>query len=159
MESIVSETDSTASFLYSLIMDYFSSFILLACPCVCVYLCFPLSFMFSPQARAPQEGGVKAEVLSHCFFCFFSPPLHSHSSLLLPDLPLKHPCFCFIKSGFFLCVCVHCDFFSSLQPPPPPPPQRARSEPGYRVPPPQPADVRTPRDTLIQLLPIRKTPS
>lgn len=128
--------------------------------CVCVYLCFPLSFVFSPQARAPQEGGVKAEVLGHSFFFFvFLPPprtLLSHSSLFLPDLPLKRPCFCFIKSGFFLCVCARSlTFFFSLQPPRHPLPQRARSEPGYRAPPPRPADVRTPRDTLIQLLLIR----
>lgn len=112
MGSIVSETDSTASFLYSLIMDYFSSFILLACPCVCVCV-----FMFSPffcvfSAGSSATRG-RSESRGTFFWAFFSPPLPlSHSSLFLPDLPLKRPCFCFIKSGFFLCV--HCVFFLSL---------------------------------------------
>lgn len=73
--------------------------------CVCIYV-FPFLLCFLRRLERHKREEWKPRYSATVCFCFFSsPPPLSHSSLFLPDLPLKRPCFCFIKSGFF-CVCV-----------------------------------------------------
>lgn len=62
-------------------------------------------------------------------------------SLFLHHLTQYCPALRFIKSGFLCPLCVVIFFF-----------QRVRSEPDYKVPPPQPADVRLLRHMDIQYL-------
>lgn len=84
-----------------------------------------------------------------------NPSHHHHQLSLLITAAWKPPCFCFIKSGFFFLKLCSRWYFCSF----PLCPQRVRSEPGCRVPPLQPADVRPPSCCWSDKKPLMKQQS
>lgn len=100
MESTVSERDSCVGLCalpFFMTAQCFSSSNSKMCLCVFMFFFGPFC---SCQAPAAQEGGVRAEVFSNCFFTTF------FSLLLLHHVILNGPALHFIQSLSPLCVVV-----------------------------------------------------